>query len=160
MNATQYSWENKIHGNQTTNLYYGGTRGTPSHHPFRTMGFSRTKTIQLWGYPPIDGNPSSFPVGLASGRQPLGIFGPSQVPLPPGRCFPHEFHPKMLGFRGFHTPNTDETYGKWWDILGDHKFHCEIILYTLKIYIYIYGKHVEHLLIWFNMCVRPVPIRY
>ena len=26
-------------------------RGTPSHHPFRTMGFSLTKTIQLWGSP-------------------------------------------------------------------------------------------------------------
>ena len=26
-------------------------RGTPSHHPFRTMGFSLTKTNHFWGYP-------------------------------------------------------------------------------------------------------------
>ena len=42
----------------------------------------------------------------------------------------------------------------------DHKFLCEIMLYTLKIYIYIHGKPVEHLLIWFNMGVRPVPVSY
>ena len=30
---------------------YGGFHshgGTPSHHPFRTMGFSMTKTIHYW----------------------------------------------------------------------------------------------------------------
>ena len=32
-------------------------RGTPSHHPFRTMGLSLTKIIQLWWYLHDYGNP-------------------------------------------------------------------------------------------------------
>ena len=47
-------WSVTTLGLATRNWHISGgflmARGTPSHHPFRTMGFYLTKTIQLGGY--------------------------------------------------------------------------------------------------------------
>ena len=56
-------------------------RGTPSHHPFRTMGFSLTKTIPRslrvppWLWKPQCNSSQSPPVGILGHMGPLWYCG-------------------------------------------------------------------------------------